>query len=232
MDNIKHIFWDLDNTLWDYRANSSVTLESLYGEFEIEKKFGTAFSEFHEIYKGVNDQLWEWYRNQEISKDELLSRRFPDAFEKSRIPSQDFSEKFNNQFHLQMTNPGILIEGAEEILEYLNEKYQMHVLSNGFEEITNRKINTTSLKKYIQSITTSEGAGVPKPDPKAFWLAMENSGASVQESLYIGDDWIADMIGATNFGMKAIFFNPLHEKHEWIDGVPIIYQLKELKKYL
>lgn len=232
MENIKHIFFDLDNTLWDYRRNAKITLERLYNEFKIESKFGFTFSEFYPFYYESNEQLWADYRDSKVTKEDLRLRRFPKAFNNLGIPNTDFALEFEKRFVEEVTLSNHLVEGAEDILDYLKNKYKIHILSNGFEKVTHFKINKSKVKEYIQTITTAESAGAPKPNGIAFQIALEKAKASIGESIYIGDDWLADMIGATQFGMRAIFFNPLNETHPWIESVPVIDKLVELKKYL
>lgn len=232
MENITHVFFDLDNTLWDYRRNAKITLVKLYEEFQVKEKFGYSFDEFYPFYYESNEQLWADYRDGKVTKDELRTRRFPEAFANLGIPNAEFALDYERRFVDEVTLSNYVVEGAEEILEYLKDKYSLHILSNGFEEVTHDKINKSIVKNYIQTITTAEGAGAPKPNPKAFQVSIEKAGAKPDESIYIGDDWIADVIGATRFGMKAIFFNPLNENHLWIEEVPVIENLVELKNYL
>ncbi len=232
MKNIKHIFFDLDNTLWDYRRNAKITLEKLYEEFQIEKTYGFSFEEFHPFYHESNESLWAGLRDQKVTKEDLRARRFPEAFQNMGIENPEFALDFEERFVDEVTDSNHIVEGTEEILNYLKDKYTLHILSNGFEEVTYRKIENSIISNYIETISTAEGAGAPKPDPKAFQTALDISKASREESLYVGDDWIADMVGATRFGMKAIFFNPLDETHDWIPDVPIIDKLIELKNYL
>lgn len=232
MENIKHIFFDLDNTLWDYRRNARITLVKLFEAFQIQEKYGYSFDEFYPFYYESNEQLWADYRDGKVTKEELRARRFPEAFENLGIPNADFALEYEKRFVEEVTTSNFTVEGTEEILNYLKDKYELHILSNGFEEVTHQKINGSLIKDFIQTITTAEGAGAPKPDAIAFQTALDKANAEKEESIYIGDDWIADMMGATRFGMRAIFFNPLNENHLWVEEIPVIDQLIELKNYL
>lgn len=232
MEKITHIFFDLDNTLWDYRRNAKITLVKLYEEFQIQEKYGYSFDEFYPFYYQSNEQLWADYRDGKVTKEQLRARRFPEAFAEMGLVNADFALEYEQRFVDEVTQSNYVVEGAEEILKYLKAKYSLHILSNGFEEVTHQKINGSIIKNYMETITTAEGAGAPKPDPKAFQVALDKTAAKPETSIYIGDDWIADVVGATRFGMKAIFFNPLNENHLWIEEVPVIENLVELKKYL
>lgn len=233
MENIKHIFFDLDNTLWDYRKNALKALERLFVEYKIEEQFGHDFKSFHDHYYVINEMLWADFRDGKIGRIELQQRRFPEAFQDMGIEDTAFALEFEERFIDEVTKTHYLVEGTEEVLTYLKGKYQLHILSNGFREITHEKINGSIIKNYIATITTAEDAGVAKPHRDAFQKAIDQtSDATAKNSIYIGDDWIADMVGASRFGMKAIFFNPLNETHLWIENVPVIDELIELKNYL
>ena len=232
MKQINHIFFDLDNTLWDYRRNAKITLVKLFEEFQIREKCGYTFDEFFPFYYESNEQLWADFRDGKVTKDELRARRFPEAFENLGIPHAEFALEYEERFVEEVTTSNYTVEGTEEILQYLYTKYNLHILSNGFEEVTRNKINGSSIKNFIQTITTAEEAGAPKPNAIAFQTALDKANAQKEESLYIGDDWIADMMGANRFGMQAIFFNPLNENHLWVEEIPVIDQLIELKNYL
>src|SRR5690606_19397766 len=148
------------------------------------------------------------------------------------LPNFENALEFERRFVEEVTQTNYVVEGTEEVLEYLKDKYTLHILSNGFEEVTHQKIKGSIVKDYVQTITTAEGAGAPKPEALAFQASLDKANAKVEESVYIGDDWIADMRGATRMGMKASFFNPLNENHLWIEEVPVIEKLIELKNYL
>lgn len=232
MENIKHIFFDLDNTLWDYRRNAKITLVKLYEEFQIKDTYGYSFEEFYPHYYESNEQLWADYRDGKLTKEQLRARRFPEAFANMGIPTADFAMEYEQRFVDEVTTSNYVVEGTEEILKYLHGKYQLHILSNGFEEVTHQKINGCLIKDFMETITTAEEAGAPKPDAKAFLTAIGKSDARIENSVYIGDDWIADMVGAHRLGMQAIFFNPLNENHMWVEEIPVIHKLTELKNHL
>lgn len=232
MNKIKHIFFDLDNTLWDYRRNAKIALERLYGKYGVEEKYGLSFEQFYEVYEEVNEFLWEAYRNGEITKEDLRIKRFTDAFHMLGVENADFVEELEEEFLQAVTENQHLVEGTIELLDYLKEKYSLHILTNGFAELLDKKVGKSDLNGRFATITTAEEAGAAKPAPISFETAMRKAGASAEDSLYIGDDWVADIVGATQIGMRAIFFNPLSEEHEWIEGAPIVDKLIEVKGYL
>jgi putative hydrolase of the HAD superfamily len=124
-----------------------------------------------------------------------------------------------------------LFPDAHETLQYLSSKYTLHLISNGFQESTVIKINGTDIGKYFQNVIISEVVGVNKPDRAIFEHAIKLAGATIPASLMIGDSLEADIYGAINIGMDAIFFNPngLAKPQD----VPVqITSLKELTEML
>ena len=125
-----------------------------------------------------------------------------------------------------------MIEGSIEILEYLKSKnYKIHILSNGFHEVTHRKIDGSGIRKYVDIVTSADDVNVRKPNPRIFEYALNQANAAKSESILIGDDWIADIEGARNFGIEVIFFNALRE-NKTEEGLIVIQKLDEIKNYL
>src|SRR5690625_3395547 len=122
MENIKYIFFDLDNTLWDYRKNAVKALERLFAEYNIEDKFGHDFKSFHDHYYVINEMLWADFRDGKIDRAELQKRRFPEAFKNMGIDDVEFGLEFEDRFIDEVTKTHYLVEGTEEILIYLKQK--------------------------------------------------------------------------------------------------------------
>jgi len=124
-----------------------------------------------------------------------------------------------------------LFTDAHETLQYLTGKYTLHLISNGFKEASELKVHNTNIGKYFQNVTISEIVGINKPDPAIFQHALDLAKATKTESMMIGDSLEADVYGALNFGMDAIYFNPFNAPKP--DDVPVqINGLKELMRML
>lgn len=232
MKNIRHIFFDLDNTLWDHRKNAILTLNELFQRKEINEKYNLLFDEFHAKYNEINEDLWIKIRDGIIDKDFLRKHRFYDTFLHFDIDDEELADYFEKHFLDEIINYNELIDGALEILEYLKSKnYQLHVVSNGFHEVTNRKVEKSGLKKYFETITSAEDAHAMKPDERIFEYSLNVANAKKTESIFIGDDWIADVKGAQNFGMEVIFFDALRE-NKTEEGLKIIQNLDEIRNFL
>jgi len=229
---IQHIFFDLDNTLWDHRRNAYLTIKDLFDKEEITLKHTIDFEEFHFAYHEINERLWEQIRDGEIDKEYLRKHRFYDTFKRFGIDDLQLSMFFEEHFLDKILNYNHLVEGAEYILDYLKAKnYTLHIISNGFQEVTERKCILSKIDHYFQTITSADSVGVRKPNPAIFEYSLGLSDAKKEESILIGDDWIADVIGAQNFGMDIIFFDVLNENKE-VENLKVIKHLLQIKEYL
>ena len=141
---IKHIFFDLDHTLWDFEKNSNLTFEQLFKKNKIQLKLDV----FLEQYSPINFHYWKLFREDKISKEDLRYGRLKDAFDVLNYSIEDelihlLSEEYIDvlPFHNH------LFEGAIELLEYLHPKYGLHIITNGFEEVQNLKLEKSRIKK-------------------------------------------------------------------------------------
>jgi putative hydrolase of the HAD superfamily len=224
---IKHIFFDLDHTLWDFETNSSKTFSFILKKNELDINF----NDFIEVYKPINHKYWKLFREDKVSKKDLRYFRLKEAFDAiSYKASDEIIHTLSEEYITFLSQHNALFNNAIEVLEYLKEKYIMHIITNGFEEVQFKKLRNSNLLPFFDKIITSEKVGVKKPNPKIFQYAMDISGASSNESIMIGDNFEADILGAINVGMQAIFceFNGEVATQE----VPTVYNLMELKNFL
>ena len=231
----RHIFFDLDHTLWDYDANASETLEDLYEIFEL-SGFGIVSKEkFTSTFFEVNDSLWEQYNVGAIDKFFLRNERFRLVFESAdavmKLVSDELLKSFNEKYLIECPQRNKLISGAKEVLEYLSESYTMHLITNGFEEVQFTKIKNSGIAQFFDKVITSEKAGFKKPYAGIFTYAMKHTGALVTDSMMIGDNLSTDIKGALDFGMDQVFFNP-HSLKYAVRVTHEINNLSELRKIL
>ncbi len=232
MKNIRHIFFDLDNTLWDHRNNAYLTLKEIYKRENVQEKYNLGFEDFHREYFTINERLWAQIRDGEIDKEYLRKHRFYDSFLFFGIDDFDLAQVFEQNFLDEILNYNDLVEGAFELLEYLSEKgYTLHILSNGFKEVTYRKCELSGIQNYFKTITSADEINVRKPQPEIYEYALKKANAKKEESIMIGDDWIADVEGALSFGIDAVFFDVFKDNFG-NDEVKVIRELKELQKFL
>lgn len=202
----KDIFFDLDHTLWDFEINSAKAFESVFNNHDV----SFSLEEFLHYYVGINEAYWYRYSLNLITQEELRLGRLSETFKKLNFRADlDLIERFSNCYLEELPKNNYLFEGALELLDYLKDRYALHILTNGFQEVQFKKIVNSKIDSYFQTITNSEMAGVKKPDPLIFKYALKQAGATPEQSVMVGDNLIADIKGALDVGIDAIHFNPL-----------------------
>jgi putative hydrolase of the HAD superfamily len=98
-----------------------------------------------------------------------------------------------------------LLEGAEELVRYLAEKYPLTVVTNGFVEVQYEKFDRSGLRDCFAHIVLSEEVGCQKPNPRIYEEALRMNGISAEEAVMIGDSWNSDIQGAINAGIDQIW---------------------------
>lgn len=205
---IKHIFFDLDRTLWDFEKNSETVLAQLINIYGLESKCNVPASVIIDKYREVNRELWKQYSRKEIDKEQLRSSRFTKTLAHFNYHFLGFGLQIEKEYIERSPYQTHVIEGAHEILEYLRPTYNLHILTNGFAEVQHIKLKQSNLNKYFQHIFISEEIGHQKPDPKIFAAALKKTNASPGECLMIGDDHYGDVQGALDAGWHAVHFSP------------------------
>ncbi|MBC35480.1 MAG: noncanonical pyrimidine nucleotidase, YjjG family [Bacteroidetes bacterium] len=209
----KHIFFDLDRTLWDFEKSAEETFLEMYEVNGLKKKGVNSFEEFRTVYKKHNDQLWAQYRKGEIEKEVLSVQRFVLTLAEFGINDMDLSKKLGNEYITLSPLKTNLFPYTHEILQYLQEKYELHLITNGFEEVQQVKVDASDLRKYFKNLITSEEAGHKKPDARIFQYAFDKASTNASESIMIGDDLKVDILGAKAIGMDQIYVNFTNYEH-------------------
>lgn len=224
---ITDVFFDLDHTLWDFDKNSEMAFDRIFRSKFPEIKI----KDFIEKYAPINQACWKLYQNDQITHVELRYNRLKFSFDALNVEISDENiNEIANDYIEFLTDNNHLFDGAIEVLEYLKPKYKLHIITNGFANVQEKKINNALLSGYFNTITNSELAGVKKPNSIIFDYAVNSASASKANSIMIGDCLDADVNGALNAGLDAIFFN---EKNiEVPENIKQINHLLELKKYL
>jgi putative hydrolase of the HAD superfamily len=223
----QHIFFDLDHTIWDFDKNAEETLHELFILHKL-KDLGLAAPDiFIETYTRNNHRLWAEYHLGKISKEVLREARFKHTFLELGLDETVIPVGFEDAYVQLCPTKTNLFPEAHEVLKYLHGKYNLYVISNGFKESTEMKIRLCNLDAYFKHVFISEVIGINKPDPAIYTYALQKADAQKAESLMIGDSLEADIYGALNFGIDAIYFNP--NNAEKPADVPVqIHHLNEL----
>lgn len=214
----EYLFFDLDHTLWDFDANAREVLHELYHHHDLANMGVTSADHFWERFYTTNNGLWAKYNRGEIDKFYLRNERFKLIFEAAGavmpLVQDDFLKEFNKQFLHLCPRKSKLIDGAVELLEQLHGKYPMFIITNGFEEVQSIKMASSGIGHFFDRVITSEKAGFKKPYAGIFSYAMKWCQAHPEQSLMIGDNLGADVVGAREFGMDQVYFNPERQSHE------------------
>ena len=208
-----HLFFDLDNTIWDFNSNSFDALYIALQKLQLLEVVGS-YPVFFSIYREVNERLWELYRQGLMTKKVLSIQRFEESFEKNGTPLIVGGGVVNDAYLSEMPLQTKLVDGARNVLDYLHGSYEMAIITNGFKEVQYDKIHKSELSKYFRKIFISEEIGAQKPGKEIFEYAIKSMNAPKKSSLMIGDSWEADIVGAKNFGIDHIYFNPKMDNNE------------------
>lgn len=225
----KHLFFDLDHTLWDFDANCRFTLETIYQNEALESRGIHSFEEFFKQYNIHNDRLWERYRSGQIKADELRWKRMFLSLLDFRIGDEKLARELSNQFLDMLPSRTILFPYCMEILSYLKGKgYVLHLITNGFEKTQYSKITYSGIDHFFAEVITSEGSNSLKPHKEIFDYAFQRAKALPEHSIMIGDSIEADIKGAINAGIDQVFMNHLNIETD-VKPTYTAYSLKELE---
>lgn len=228
----RHLFFDLDHTLWDFNANAEESLREIYRFFNLESKAISTFHEFYSIYINHNATLWSRFEKGYISVEELKWKRMWRTLLDFQIADERLSKDMSEYFLEILPQKKRVFEYTYEILEYLTaKKYSLHLITNGFEKTQKIKLESAGLTKYFKNVVTSEISNSVKPKKEIFEYAIAKAKCRMEESIMIGDNLNADILGAKNAGMDSVFVNHINaETNE--TPTYTVHHLKELESIL
>jgi putative hydrolase of the HAD superfamily len=227
----RHLFFDLDHTLWDFEKNANETLHTLYERHDF-ARFGTfSVEQFIRVYSDINHALWRMYQGGKIQQRQLRDVRFARTLAKLGVAEEDTPATISTEFTDILPQKSAVFPFTHEVLDYLRPKYRLHLITNGFNDVQEIKLASSNLTHYFESVITSEHSGHLKPDPRMFAHALAHTGATAAESLMIGDNLECDVLGAYNAGIDQVYFNPAKRRH-FAQITHEISCLSELKAFL
>lgn len=231
MKTYQHLFFDLDHTLWDYDRNVTESLAELYEIYGLQDLGIPTFEKFFEAFHLVNFQLWDWYNVGKIDKHTLRKERFPRIFTQAGGNASGIPLEFEDDFMYRTSSKPHVFPYSKEILNYLKEKYRIHVITNGFNDSQARKMSSSGLDGFFELVVTSETTGHKKPDPRIFHYAMDKLNTKPEACLMIGDNPASDILGAQRANIDQVFFNPDGKEIE-LSPTYTIAHLRELEDLL
>ena len=226
-NKIKHVFFDLDRTLWDFEKSAEQAFDKIFVIHKLSEKGVPSAKDFHNAYTIHNDILWDQYRKGKIEKDVLRGLRFKLTNNDFGIQDDLLGEQIGNDYVKLSPLLVNLFPYAIEVLEYLYPMYKLHIITNGFSEVQAVKLRESGMDKFFDQVITSEDAGVKKPHPDIFNYAFDKSRAKADNSIMIGDDYEVDILGAKDMGLSQIFFDPF-DKQQLSESTFHISSLKEI----
>ena len=223
---IQHVFFDLDHTLWDFEKNSEATFASIFEEL----KFDFSLQNFLHFYNPINHFYWKLYRENKISETELRRLRLKKTFAKMGItPSAKLIDEISKLYIERLSKHTHLFKDTVALLEYLFSKYKLHIITNGFENVQQRKLQNSGIARFFDVVLTAEKVGYKKPHPTIFITALEEAKVLPENALMIGDSLEADIQGALKLGMQAIHFNShsedLHQECLIVDELAVLMDI-------
>jgi len=224
---VTDVFFDLDHTLWDFEKNSALTFEKILVANEVKVEL----SDFLKVYVPNNLIFWKLFRDEKISKSDLRYQRLKLTFDTLKMNVSDaIINRLAEEYIENLANYNHLFPNTIEVLNYLKPKYKLHIITNGFQEIQDKKMINAGIFDYFSVIMNAEMAGVKKPNPIIFELALEKAKVLPEKAMMIGDSLEADILGAQAIGIHTLHFNAhQEEKH---DLSIMITDLNEIKSYL
>ncbi len=227
----RHLFFDLDHTLWDFETNADETLATLYDRHALARHGTFDLPAFKRVYSNVNQALWRLYQANKVTQKQLREVRFARTLAKLGVAEADVPPTLSDEFTDILPEKSAVFPQTHETLAYLHSKYTLHLITNGFEDMQQRKLASSNLTQYFDQVITSEHSGHLKPDPRMFAHALQAAGAGAPESLMIGDNLECDVLGAHNAGIDQVYFNPAKRRH-FVQTTYEISSLDELQAFL
>ena len=216
MKQYKAVFIDWDDTIGDFIGAAKLALQEMYNKYRLSDYFAS-HEEFVSLYKPHNIELWDKYGRDIVTKEYLSFDRFfypllhgskggeklkaKDERQKAATLAEQLSEDFLNMTTAHFS----LLEGAEDVVRYLANKYPLTVVTNGFVEVQYEKFDKSGLRDCFTHIVLSEEVGCQKPNPRIFEEALRINGLSAEDVVMIGDSWNSDIQGAINAGIDQIW---------------------------
>ena len=204
----RHVFIDLDDTLWDFKSNSYRALKVVYDAYSLAGYY-PRFDDFYRAYSEKNAELWNLYHHGRITRDELIAERFRYPLQRVGVYDPGITPRLNQTYLSALSEQIGLYFYARELLAYLSaHHYTLTLLSNGFREVQYKKLDNTGLRPFFDHIVLSDEVGFMKPHPGIFTCALGHFSAAPAEAIMIGDNFEADIRGAARVGIAQIYFNP------------------------
>lgn len=205
------IWFDLDDTLWDFKNNSEASLRTLYRHFQLDR-YQPDVESWLDFYHEVNGRLWHDFALNKVSQKELRYRRFyvPLVHIGLDGATADRTAREADLFYLaELGRRDALVPGAKQLLDAVSAAgFRMGILSNGFSEVQYNKLRSGGIDHYFDTVVLSDEIDVNKPDIRIYGHAVRKAGADARRCIMIGDNLATDIEGAVNARWPvSVWFN-------------------------
>ncbi|AMM95460.1 HAD family hydrolase [Peribacillus simplex] len=220
MNRYKALFFDIDDTLLDFRMAESDALRLLLME---QQMLYTQQAEAH--YKMINQNLWKSFEKGEISRNEVINTRFSTFFkEYGRVVDGVALEKTYRSYLEQGHQE---VNGAHELVAILELHHDLYIVSNGVSRTQDKRLRDSGLDVYFKQVFISEDTGYQKPMKEFFdYVFACIPDFKPEQGLIIGDSLSADIRGGQLAGMDTCWFNPERKQNE--TGIEPTYEIQQL----
>ena len=199
---IKHVFLDLDDTLFDFRRSERVALSNTLSALGIEPT-----DEVINRYSVINKGQWEALERGEATREEILPRRYAILFSEFGVDIEPM--KAQKLYEKSLSTTYFYIDGAESLIRELHKDYKTYVASNGTAVVQDGRIGLSGIDKHFDKIFISERVGYNKPSKEFFDACFKDIGEiDLKETIIIGDSLTSDILGGRNAGILTCLYNP------------------------
>jgi putative hydrolase of the HAD superfamily len=209
----RFLLFDLDDTLWNFKENSKVALQNIFDQYNLQHYYST-FDAYFNCFEAHNKILWRLYGMQQITKSFLHVERFLAPLRPFGILDTSLATEMGTAYLDRCAEETATMPHAIETLQYLQPRYDLSIISNGFGEVQYKKLHHSGLSPYFQHVFLSETIGYHKPKPEFFVAVLRELGASKEECLVIGDNYEVDIQGAMDFGLDQVYYIPDEQSFE------------------
>ncbi len=199
---IKHVFLDLDDTIFDFHAAEAIAIRETLIQMG-----APASDEAVRRYSKINDAYWKMLERGEITRERLLTERFDRLY--SELGLSISAELTRYTYRDRLAEQCIFIDGAEDLLRTLHGKYRLHAVTNGNVTVQSRRIERSGVENFFDHVFISERIGANKPSPVFFERCFAHiSDFDPSEGIIVGDSLSSDIVGGKSAGLTTCLFNP------------------------
>lgn len=201
----KWVYFDLDETLFDFNESSKMALREVFFELGL-----SDHEETYNEYYTINTEVWNMLQEGTISAIELKSLRWNRFLEKYGLTYKAID--LNELYLDSLIEYTIVYPGSFDVLKILCNDFRLVAVTNGLERVQKARLNISKLENFFEHVVISESIGCAKPQKEYFDFAFNLCGnPKKQEVILVGDGLESDIKGACNYGIDCIWFNPLQK---------------------